>query len=213
VVVNDSKIIRIDPHPKRADIDRGDRTLMPGNRPICTSDGATSLASESLGLGDTIGSIAPGFDGDSATRHHRARARRVCHEGRAGGEMGASAMKIERIIWAALLAAVVIYVLVAFMVAQKNAAPPFADALHRQMVLPVYAIGAVLFVIAFFLRARFRERGAPRRLRNIIAWALFEAVTIYGLVLALTASDWRLIVPPAMLTIIGFVVTFPQEEQ
>src|SRR5213595_3629048 len=30
VVVNDSKIIRIDPHPKRADIDLGDRTLMPG---------------------------------------------------------------------------------------------------------------------------------------------------------------------------------------
>jgi imidazolonepropionase-like amidohydrolase len=30
VVVNDSKIIRIDPHPRRADIDLGDRTLMPG---------------------------------------------------------------------------------------------------------------------------------------------------------------------------------------
>src|SRR5438045_9617566 len=30
VVVNDAKIVRIDPHPKRADIDLGDRTLMPG---------------------------------------------------------------------------------------------------------------------------------------------------------------------------------------
>ena len=30
VVVDDSKIVRIDPHPKRADIDLGDRTLMPG---------------------------------------------------------------------------------------------------------------------------------------------------------------------------------------
>jgi imidazolonepropionase-like amidohydrolase len=30
VVVNDSKIIRIDPHPERADFDLGDRTLMPG---------------------------------------------------------------------------------------------------------------------------------------------------------------------------------------
>jgi imidazolonepropionase-like amidohydrolase len=30
VVVNDSKILRIDPHPQRADIDLGDRTLMPG---------------------------------------------------------------------------------------------------------------------------------------------------------------------------------------
>ena len=30
VVIDDSKIVRIDPHPKRADIDLGDRTLMPG---------------------------------------------------------------------------------------------------------------------------------------------------------------------------------------
>jgi dihydroorotase-like cyclic amidohydrolase len=30
VVVNDSKILRIDPHPQRADFDLGDRTLMPG---------------------------------------------------------------------------------------------------------------------------------------------------------------------------------------
>src|SRR5258708_2301411 len=30
VVVNDSKILRIDPRPQRADIDLGDRTLMPG---------------------------------------------------------------------------------------------------------------------------------------------------------------------------------------
>src|SRR6185369_6476551 len=30
VVVNESKILRIDPHPQRADRDLGDRTLMPG---------------------------------------------------------------------------------------------------------------------------------------------------------------------------------------
>jgi hypothetical protein len=61
------------------------------------------------------------------------------------------------------------------------------------------------------MRNWFREKGRPRRLYNIIAWALFEATTIYGLVLALIAFDWRLIVAPAMLTIIGFVMTFPQE--
>jgi uncharacterized integral membrane protein len=122
-------------------------------------------------------------------------------------------MKIERIIWTALLAVVLIYVLVAFMIAQRNANQPFADALHHQMVLPLYAIGAVTFGIAFFMRARLREQGRPRRMYNIIGWALFESVTIYGLVLAFIAFDWRLIVPPAMLTILGFVVTFPQEEE
>lgn len=121
-------------------------------------------------------------------------------------------MKIERIIWSALLASIFIYIMVAFMTAQRNAAQPFADALHHQMVLPLYAIGAVTAVLAFFMRARFRSRGAPRRLYNVVTWALLEATTIYGLVLAMIAADWRLLIPPAMLTILGFVVTFPQEE-
>ena len=61
------------------------------------------------------------------------------------------------------------------------------------------------------MRARFRERGAPSRLYNIVTWALLEATTIYGLVLAMVAFDWRLLIPPAMLTILGFTLTFPQE--
>jgi hypothetical protein len=47
-------------------------------------------------------------------------------------------------------------------------------------------------------------------LYNILPWALFESVTIYGVVLNLILVDWRLIVAPAMLTILGFVVTFPK---
>jgi FtsH-binding integral membrane protein len=127
--------------------------------------------------------------------------------------MGAPAMiKIERIIWSALLATIFIYIGVAYMIAQRNAAQPFSESLRHQMVLPLYAIGAVTAVIAFFMRARFRERGAPSRLYNIITWALLEATTIYGLVLAIIAFDWRLLIPPAMVTILGFVVTFPREE-
>ena len=125
--------------------------------------------------------------------------------------MGAVAMRIERIIWAALLASIFIYILIVFMVAQRNAGQPFSEALHHQMVLPLYAIGAVTFGMAFFMRNFFRERGRPSRVYNIIGWALFEATTIYGVVLAFIAFDWRLVIPPAMLTILGFAVTFPQE--
>lgn len=119
-------------------------------------------------------------------------------------------MKIERIIWAALLASIFIYILIVFMVGQRNAAQPFSEALRHQMVLPLYGIGAVTFGMGFFMRNLFRERGRPSRLYNIIGWALFEATTIYGVVLAMIAFDWRLIIPPAMLTILGFVVTFPR---
>ncbi len=125
--------------------------------------------------------------------------------------MATPPMKVMRIIWAALLGATLIYCLVAFMVAQKNAGRPFVDAVHDQRVQVVYAIAVITFAAAFFMRARDRERPTPVPVANIICWALFEAVTIYGLVLAFIALDWRLIVPPEMLSILGFVMTFPQQ--
>ena len=121
-------------------------------------------------------------------------------------------MKIERIIWVALLASICMYVYIAFLVGQRNAGLPFEQSLHHQMVVPLYAIGAVTFGMAFFIRSLFRGPGKPRRLYNIVGWALFESVTIYGLVLALLLADWRLIVAPALLTILGFALTFPSEE-
>jgi len=120
-------------------------------------------------------------------------------------------MRVERAIWGALLFSIFFYIVMAFMVAQRNAGQPFAAALHHPMVLPLYAIGAATFGIAIFVRNWFRDRGQPRRKYKIVGWALFEAITVYGLVLAFIAVDWRLIVPPAALTILGFGATFPRD--
>ena len=120
-------------------------------------------------------------------------------------------MRVERIIWAALLFSIFMYIVIAYIIAQRNATVPFEQALHHQMVLPLYAIGALTFVMAFVVRGYFRAKGRPSRVYNIIGWALFEASTIYGLVLALIAFDWRLLVPMAALTIVGFAVTFPRD--
>jgi F0F1-type ATP synthase membrane subunit c/vacuolar-type H+-ATPase subunit K len=120
-------------------------------------------------------------------------------------------LKIERIIWAALLVSIAIYGHVAFLVGRKNAGRPFGDELRDPRVMILYALCALTFPIAFVMRAWLRERGAPRRLYNIIGWALFESITIYGLVPALILSDWRLIAAPAALSISGFILTFPSE--
>ncbi|HYS56204.1 MAG TPA: hypothetical protein VER58_20790 [Thermoanaerobaculia bacterium] len=120
-------------------------------------------------------------------------------------------VKIERIIWAALFASILIYCLIAFTIAQRNAQRPFQAALHDEFTIILYSISALTFVAAFFTRARFRERGAPRRLYNIIAWALLESITIYGFILALVRMDWKMILPPAALTIAGFIITFPHQ--
>ena len=119
---------------------------------------------------------------------------------------------VQRVIWAALLVAVVVYCLIAFMLGQTNAAQPFAENFRDVFVKMMYAVAIVMFGVAFFMRARLREMGRPPRLYNIVCWALLESVTIYGLVPAFTHHDWRLVAGPAMLSIAGLVMTFPQAD-
>lgn len=123
----------------------------------------------------------------------------------------ATPLRVMRIIWAALLFAALIYFQIAFMIGQRNAGVPFASEFHDPFVQIIYAVAAVTFGVAFFMRGWMRDHGRPSHLYNIVTWALLESVTIYGLVLAMIKSDWRLIAAPAMLTFAGFVLTFPQE--
>jgi hypothetical protein len=120
-------------------------------------------------------------------------------------------LRITRIIWAALLFAVLIYCLIAFMMGQRNAGVPFASEFHDPFAQIIYAVAVVTFGVAFFMRGWMRDHGRPAHLYNIVTWALLESVTIYGLVLAMIKFDWRLIAAPAMLTVAGFVLTFPRD--
>ena len=117
---------------------------------------------------------------------------------------------LQRAIWAALLIAVVVYCLIAFMLGQANAAQPFAENFRDVFVEVMYAVAIVMFGVGFFIRARLREMGRPPRLYNIVGWALFESVTLYGLIPAFIHHDWRLVAGPAMLSVAAFVMTFPQ---
>ena len=120
-------------------------------------------------------------------------------------------LRILRSIWAALLIATLIYCLIAALVGQRNAQMPISSQLLDPFAEILYAIGAVTFGLAFFIRGWMRDHGRPARLYNIVTWALLESITIYGLVLAMLKADWRLIAAPALLTFAGFVFTFPQE--
>jgi FtsH-binding integral membrane protein len=121
-------------------------------------------------------------------------------------------LRPQRIIYAALLIALAIYFVLVWTLGQQNASRPFQDAVRQPIVIPMYAIGAATFAIAFFIRARFRERRVPPRVRNIVFWALLESISIYGVVLAFLYRDWRLMAPPLMVSILGFAMSFPQEE-
>jgi hypothetical protein len=121
-------------------------------------------------------------------------------------------LRIQRIIYAALLITLAIYFILVWILGQQNASRSFQEALRLPIVVPLYVIGVVTFAMAFFMRARLHERGAPPRMRNIVFWALLESIGIYGLVVAFVYQDWRLMVPPLMLSILGFAVSFPQQE-
>jgi len=119
---------------------------------------------------------------------------------------------VQRVIWAALLMAVVFFCVMAFIVGQKNVGNPFAQNFIDPLVKIIYAIAIVTYGVAFFMRARLRDMGRPPAVYNIVGWALLESITIYGLVVALIHADWRLIAGPAVLTLAGYVITFPREE-
>ena len=120
-------------------------------------------------------------------------------------------LRAVRIIWAALVVATLIYWRIAILLCQKNVATPFAGELHDLFAQLIYGMALITFAVAFFMRGFMRDRGRPAHLYNIVSWALFEASAIYGLVLSFVKLDWRLIVAPEMLAIVGFGVTFPQE--
>jgi MFS family permease len=120
-------------------------------------------------------------------------------------------LRTLRVIFAALLMSIAIYIFVVWTVAKKTELP-FETRLSDPVVQFLYAASAVFFVVAFVFSNWMRDRGRPRRVVYIVRWALLETVTIYGLLAAFTRLDWRLIVPPAMLSILGFALSFPQEE-
>jgi hypothetical protein len=53
---------------------------------------------------------------------------------------------------------------------------------------------------------------SPQRLRMIVALAMFEACSIFGLVTVVLYKDWRLFVAPWVLSLIGFVREWPRDE-
>lgn len=95
------------------------------------------------------------------------------------------------ILWAALLASQVVYVLVAL------SAEPVAFGLPGALPLGLGVVAAFVAVLAdlFYRRATRVGRGAPRRPHEaaLVAWALDELIALLGLALALlgfAGSTW-----------------------
>jgi hypothetical protein len=114
------------------------------------------------------------------------------------------------IIYAALLASIAIYGVLAFVMTRGGTELTFAELLQRPFVIPLYIAGGVTFIAAFFIANMLEQRGNPPQVVYITRWALLESVVIYGLVVTLINHDVRLIIAPVALALLGFVMSVPR---
>ncbi|HEX8153020.1 MAG TPA: hypothetical protein VF698_07850 [Thermoanaerobaculia bacterium] len=112
-----------------------------------------------------------------------------------------------KLIWFAMLAAVAIYVVLAWTTIREPAGISVVQALEIQPVPILYLLALVMLLAAMFL-PRLLHPG----MRLIIRWALLEAVVIFGLIAAFIVREPRLVLPPAVMALAGFLTSFPSDE-
>ena len=71
----------------------------------------------------------------------------------------------------------------------------------------------VIFVLMLLSLATFTATFALARLPWITRWAIIEMSTLYGLIAAFIAHDWRLFVIGWVLSLIGFALAFPSRQE
>lgn len=123
-----------------------------------------------------------------------------------------------KIIWFALVMATLIYVLMAYMTVRNEAGTPFIEALERPPVPLLYGMAAVMFMVAGYIRRVMLktppgQRTPVERIRVALVtrWALTESVAIFGLLAAYLARVPELVLPPAALALLGFMMAFPSD--
>lgn len=138
-----------------------------------------------------------------------------------------ASIRLLRIIWMAMVVSVLLYGFVAWMMTGGGEAGlPVERTIQQPTVQILYGLGVVMFILSSVLpRIVLRGRGeglhhgrppvsaVPNEIRValIIRFAALESVAIFGLVCAFIFHDARLFVPPASLSLVGFLMAFPSE--
>jgi cytochrome bd-type quinol oxidase subunit 2 len=140
-------------------------------------------------------------------------------------------VQVMKIIWGALLVALLVYVGISFTMLSGGQPPnwaglaDFSDPLRIPLITTGFislAMSATLPKIMLVAQKRKRKSAQPMEMREmanlffvplIIRLALLESVTLYGFVLVQMKKDPAQIVPFAAVSIVGFLLAFPSEEK
>jgi hypothetical protein len=117
----------------------------------------------------------------------------------------------RRLIWSAIVFSTLLYGILAYATERQYTLQPFSAALRRPIVIVLYLIALAVYGTAFVVsNAMLRNAGASAG-AFVAQLALFEAVTILGLVAAFIGHDWRLYLPAWMLALVGFFTRYPSD--
>jgi F0F1-type ATP synthase membrane subunit c/vacuolar-type H+-ATPase subunit K len=167
---------------------------------------------------EAVAAAAPRIDGDERKANMQV------------NRPGSTNTPNPKILWSAMTLSIFIYLVIAF-VANNPKEPIGVDkAIEEPIVLTLYAIGAATFATSFVIGRIFARPmsdasvnavapDAPRPLSPgtfrilLVRWALIESVTIFGLVAAFVARCPEIILLPFVLSLAGFVMTYPSSDR
>ncbi|MEK6375207.1 MAG: hypothetical protein AABO58_21240 [Acidobacteriota bacterium] len=116
-----------------------------------------------------------------------------------------------RLIYFALITSTFIYAGIVWSLSRAwTPAGTLEQELQQPIILILMVLSMATFAFSFSLGAWMNAETPERqRLRIVVRWAIIESVTIYALMAAFIARDWRLFAIGWVLTLVGFVLAPP----
>ena len=110
--------------------------------------------------------------------------------------------RLKKIVYFAMVFSTFIYCFVVwFLFANKAPGGTLSQELHRTDIMILTLLALAVFVVSLRLPA------------DIARWALVESISIWGVIAAFFASDWRLFAGGWALSLIGYALAFPRAEE
>ncbi len=114
-----------------------------------------------------------------------------------------------RVLWFALFSTTVVYALIDwFLLRDRTISQALERSLRSPLTIGLYTAAVLAYFGAFLLGGSIARKGQEQP-AFVAKLALLESVCILGLVAAFLAQDWRLYLPPWMLSVVGFARAWP----
>ena len=117
-----------------------------------------------------------------------------------------------RVIWMALTMSVVLYGVVAYVIAPPDDTVPFDAAFRDVRTLALSASGVMFFLISLVISRVFTAQSAGRA-PFVMRWMLTEMTAVCGFIAAVLGQDFRLFLPLGGLALAGMLLTYPSSER